>query len=344
VKRAKKAAPTRGSRATQARATAAVTQAAEDSCQQCGTDLSHSDRALFVEEEVGRIFCTEECIRGYFTPEIERMEKEYFRFRAGGDLPATERESLAHLRWLTLEEPDEIWREKTLTGDHRYTLISQFEPGEKTVWCVCICLFLRGEPSFLYLAFPTRNQALVDHYRRGERVQWARPKGPKAAKAAVEKGEAHKGERHMVEEAVEGEEAAEESAPKLDGLAEAWTEEETLRAQLIRGRSPEDVPPEQYERYQAYLEETLETPDEVWTTPLDSGNSEKGSLYHFIREYAEEKPEIWYVVVARDTDDENQIEILDAFPTRDPALVDRHRRGTREVGEEEPQQPSRLVH
>jgi hypothetical protein len=68
-------------------------------------------------------------------------------------------------------------------------------------------------------------------------------------------------------------------------------------------------------------------------------------MYHFIRHYPNEHPEVWYVVVARETEDEEQIEILDAFPTRDPKLVERYRRGEQEIGNlDATSAASRVVH
>ena len=52
-------------------------------------------------------------------------------------------------------------------------------------------------------------------------------------------------------------------------------------------------------------------------------------------------------LVVRTSENDEQIEILDAFPTRDMALVDRYRKGEREFGsEEESEAPSasRVVH
>lgn len=311
----------------------------EELCSHCSKGLESADRALFVEEEVGRVFCSEDCITGYFAPEIERLEKEYFRRLSPGDLSASERDNLAHLRWITLQEPDEVWREKTLSGDYRYTLISEFEPGSKKVWSICICLFLRGEPSFLYLAFPTRNAAMVNQYRRGEQIEWA-PQGAIQGKPRGLGG---------AEMAPSEPEAAE---PLSDRLADAWTEDETYRAQMSQERSRDDIPAEDYGLYQGCIEETLETPDEVWS--LRAGGEDSPKLYHFIRHYPEEKPGVWYVIVARELEsqenasgeEEDQIEILDAFPTRDSQLVNRYRTGEQEIGETtmESRAVSRVVH
>ena len=304
----------------------------EESCTACAKDLKGEERALYVEEEIGRIFCSEECIATHFSPEIERLEKEYFKHLSDKDLNGTDREKFAHLRWITLEEPDECWRQKTLSGDYRYTLISEFSPGNKPIWCVCICLFLRGEPSFLYLAFPTKNAAMVNHYRRGERVEWE--KKPKGARRSQDSGMPS-----SPSEAIDAFQA--EDAPPTDGLADAWTETETLRAEMNMNRQDGDVPAEDYAQYQACLEETLESPDELWTLKSDG---DEPKTYHFIRYYPEEEPGIWYVIVARETEDAEQLEILDSFPTRDSQMVDRFRIGDQEVGAKDAQPQSRLVH
>jgi hypothetical protein len=322
------ASPRKGANAARA------ARATEDACLHCSKRLEGGNRALFVEEEVGRVFCSEDCIAAYFAPEIARLEKEFFRRLSSEDLTGEEREQLAHLRWITLQEPDEVWREKTLSGDNRYALISEFQPGQDRIWCVCLCLFLRGEPSFLFLSFVTRDHDLVAHYRRGERMQWVRSE--KSGEGTKEIREAPAG--------APGEEGGNPDLLKVDRLAEPWTEDETFLARLTSERSPEDVPPEEWGLYQSCLEETLQQPDEVWT--IRPGGQDSPALYHFIRHYPDESPAVWYVIIARETaDDDEQIEILDAFPTKDRALVDRYRTGEQEVGEVE-HKPSaaRVVH
>lgn len=313
--------------------------AATELCQHCSVDLSDKERALLVEEERGRVFCSEDCIAAYFAPEIERLEAEYFKRLSPTDLAGDDREKLAHLRWITLGEPDEVWREKTLSGDNRYTLISEFDSGEgDAVWCICICLFLRGEPSFLYLAFPTHNPAMVDQYRRGERMDWDKIVASRGS--GKETGEDAPGLLGQIG-----------NAPKVamtDGLAEAWTPEEMLRAQFHKKRDDSDIPVGDFEMYQDCMDPTLEEPDEVWSVKPSAvrGGGEGLRMYHFVRHFAEENSgrSVWYVIVARETDEEDQIEIIEAFPTRDEALVERYRRGTQEVGSVAPPSSTRFVH
>lgn len=289
-------------------------------CMHCRRLLEKGEKVLFVEEEIGRVFCSEGCITAYFLPDVEYLEQEYFKNLQPIDLSEQDRESLSHLRWMTLQSPDEVWCEKTQSGDHRYTLISAFNHEKfNQIWCVSISLFLRGEPSFLYLAFVTRDAALVEHFRQGERL----PQKPAA-------------------------EASEKPPVELDGrLAAPWTPDETYLAELNKSRRKDDIPLEEFDKYEGCLEETLEVPDEVWMLPRRSrpGLPLKGpTLYHFMRHYPGGKRGLWYIIIARETDNRDQLEILDAFPTRDPGMVDRFRTGQQEVGKQSYPQTSHLVH
>lgn len=297
-------------------------------CQNCSGDLTSSSNALFVEEEVGRVFCSEECIIQFFAPEIERLEREYYRKLSASDLSAPQRESLTHLRWITLQEPDEIWREKTLSGDYRYTLISEFRPsGNKKVWSICICLFLRGEPSFLFLAFPTRNAAMVNTYRKGERVTLVQKRPKRQSSASEEESDAASASPPATVGTLP---LPEGDGLPSDRLAESWTEEETYLAQLGRKRKRDDIQANDFGLYEGCLEETLEEPDEVWSARTEGKSRRR--LFHFIRHYPQSSPSHWYVIVARQTEDEDHIEILEAFPTRDHSLMQRYRKGAREKG------------
>ena len=86
-------------------------------CCYCLKKLITSDRALFVEEENGRIFCSESCITRFFSKDIDKLEKEYFKRLSPYDLSAKEKENFSDLRWITLQAPNEVWREKTVPGD-----------------------------------------------------------------------------------------------------------------------------------------------------------------------------------------------------------------------------------
>ncbi|MBC7385300.1 MAG: hypothetical protein H7301_03935 [Cryobacterium sp.] len=284
---------------------------AVEHCTACEKTLKGDDRALFVEEEVGRIFCSEDCITQHFQPQIDLIEKQYFKFRPKDDLTPEEREQFAHLRWITIQEPDEIWLEKQANGDKRHTLISQFKPGSKPVWCVCICLYLRGEPSFLYMAFPTRSKALVERFRRGDRVEYEKS-DPAAQTSDV-------------------------LDAKTDGLAAGWSQAETIRAEIHGTRDARDIPEEEYGLYENLLEKTLSEPDELWI--VESKDDGEPDRYQFLKSFPDEEGgPIHYVVVAQESDQTEHLEVLEQIPTRNFALLRHYRRGRQELtpGDDEP--------
>jgi len=275
-------------------------------CRECNKKIAAREQALFVEEEVGRFFCSEGCIVAHFTPEIEKLEREYGRHVSAQDLTGEERERFAHLRWMALEQPDEVWLEKVSSGDSRYTLIAEFKPEKKSIYAVAICLMLRGEPSFLYLAFVTNDRYLVDAFRKGEKLKVIRKNS-----LNPEPGQ---------------EERPASEAQGEDRLAEAWTEADSVRASILRSRTADDISVEDFGFYQNCLEETLQEPTELWSYLPKAARR----VYHFIRRYDHEK-HFWYVVMAKDTADETQIEIVDAFPTNDEKLIQMCRHGRKEV-------------
>lgn len=284
-------------------------------CVDCNKTIKAVDQALFVEEEVGRYFCSEPCIVSYFTPEIEKLEREYGKHVSATDLSSSERERFAHLRWMNLENPSEVWKEKVKAGDDRYTLIGEYKPEGKAVWAVAICLMLRGDPSFLFLAFVTSDRHLVDIFRRGEQMRVV-----------------HDDDKTFLTKMAQNESvnSIDEESNVIDietaRLAEPWTEADSVRANLLKARHSDDIPVEDFGFYQKCIEETLQQPNELWSyLPR-----KQKRIYHFLKQYDHDQ-QFWYVVIAKDTVDETQIEIVDVFPTRDEALIQLCRHGKKEV-------------
>jgi len=296
-------------------------------CASCEKGLKKDDQVLFVEEEVGRSFCSEECIVDCFNPDIERLEKEYFKNLPLDDLSAAEKDKFSDYRWMNLQEPQEIWREKTLSGDYRYTLISEYQVSSKPLWSVCICLFLQGEPSFLFMAFVTRKEIFVDQYRKGERVQRVKKKADHVSK---EGAKILKAEQEVSTPTKE--------AHPTDRLADGWSENETQIARRLSRLKKGDIPHEEHDQYEACVEETLENPSEVWVWDSKKNSAPhvaKNRNFHFLRQYVStEHDPYWYIVVAKETDNEDQLEIVDAFPTRDEETLESYRKGSQQLADE----------
>jgi hypothetical protein len=263
-------------------------------CVCCQTPIVARDSAYFVEEEVGRLFCSEQCIIQFFRPEIQTLEKLYFKTVLPTELSADVREAHAHLRWRALESPSEAYEERLPSGDRRYTFVAEGNSDGERTYGVSVCLMLRGEPSFLFIAFVTRHRSLVDAFCQGRPVTLTR-------------------ESHQDEPA--------SPAPR-DRLADDWTADDSARASLVQHRSENDIPEAQFPDFEDCLEGTLQDPSELWQYEV----SLERNVYHFIKEYTRAE-KFWYVVIARDAEDPAQIELVDAFPTRDADLVERARAG-----------------
>ena len=132
---------------------------------------------------------------------------------------------------------------------------------------------------------------------------------------------------------VEYETDPEEGGIRFDGLADPFTADEQFRAEVSDLRTDGDIQPSDFSEYEGCIEETLQGPDEIWSfNPDEEAHSQK--LYHFLRDYSDTEESMWYVIIARETDDDEHLEIVDAFPTRDLTMVDHFRRGSQELGDD----------
>ncbi len=131
----------------------------------------------------------------------------------------------------------------------------------------------------------------------------------------------------------------------MDREAEPWTQGETYYAKSKEFRKDDDIPESEFPDYDNYLEQTLENPDELWTFDTPSRvNGRKETLYHFIKKCPNPRGQAWYIVIARETNQEDELEIMDAYPTIDTQFLERFRIGHQDIGEEEYEQPKRVVH
>jgi hypothetical protein len=87
----------------------------------------------------------------------------------------------------------------------------------------------------------------------------------------------------------------------------------------------------EFEQYDQYFDRTLHQPDEVWSMEEDEGRAVfQGVMrYHFLRFYPSEKEDVpfWYYVVAIETEKDDELEVLEARPTRDMRLIEALRIG-----------------
>lgn len=265
-----------------------------DFCQSCRHPLNPDEKIVYVEESANRYFCSEKCIRSYYDPMAEYYRRQMLEIRDPHDISEgdfTDYESYAPL---CLSNPDEVWVDTTEFGETISYYLANFtnEGGKFTYVVACFCL--EDEPTYILLSFPTRDKKLAEEFRRGEKLELKE----------------------------EDEEVAEpEVSPVLaeDFLARQGN---AIEEEMLRHRDPSDIPHKEFEEYLHLVDQTIENPDEVWELQDEGDNP----LLTLISQHEEN---LHYVVICTFDSSQGQESwrVIYSFPTRDPALVQRYRRG-----------------
>lgn len=267
-------------------------------CANCRCSLAKVARILFVEKEIGRCFCGEQCIEDYFRPTIEYMEQELLKLRSNSDYIDEDRPSFEHYRTLTLQDPDEVWLEETESGERYFTYISQFQQAAERFNYVVVCLAIEGIPSFVFLNFPTRDNDLVEQYRRGVDLRVLDSFEPKE-----------------IEEKIMQDRLNNELAQELERFSEK--------------RHSQDIPQESFKKFEKFIDITLDDPDEIWTLLDEQGIS----WYTFISRHEIHSRQVDFdaftmIVICRGGEKGlKSLHVERAFPTIDPGFVQQFRKG-----------------
>ena len=288
-----------------------------DYCANCRKSLENIENILFVEKEVGRCFCAEECIREYFQPTIDFMREELVKLRSDADINDDDASRYAHYQALTLEDPDEVWIDETETGERHFTFIAHYRNGDDRMTYVVVTLAIEATPSFVFLGFATRNEDLVDEYRRGVDLRIGEPAQEAAEpQPTMEPSQAS---------------ATTEQQPKAENPSERLHESEPERL-YGEMRQPGDIAREDFGKYEQFIEASIDEPDEIWRFVDDLGNEWLSFIARFTGEQLAEDADDFSIVVVCEPgyDPEKQTKTLDlvfAFPTIDPGLVQHFRKG-----------------
>ncbi|MCO5141540.1 MAG: PBECR2 nuclease fold domain-containing protein [Oligoflexia bacterium] len=274
-----------------------------DFCQSCRMPLNTDEKIVYVEESTHRFFCSEKCIRDYYDPMAEAMKEQLFDLRDPHDIPEADFSNYESYAPLCLSNPDEVWEEVLANGESYTIFMANFsnESGKFTYIVVAFCL--EYEPTYILLSFPTKDKRILEEFRIGTRV-----------------------ELETSEEEALSQETAVSSLLASDYVS---NQGDAIQDEMMAFRSQDDIPKEEFEDYQHLLEQTIEGPDEVWELLDPEGNT----LLTLISQADEN---VSYVVICTlDEAEDGQQEswrVVYSFPTKDPALVQRYRRGVPREG------------
>lgn len=265
---------------------------------------------IVIDQAAGLVFDSENDLYNFFSKPIAKIESEYLQKKSPNDLSDQEQTQFDKLLPVLLDDPDEIWEDsKTLDDDYVWIYIRKLAESfqGQLVYHLALCYLTDDVPSFVYLHFVTRDENLVENFRRESKVY--------------------------------DREDFEAPLGAIDG--DALNEGDELALGLYRAmmtlRSKKDIPEERFVEYHEHREDAIEDADEIWRSNDSFGNT----LVSFISEFSDgEDSAFWYIVVTLEDSASNSHALLFSFPTTDRNLVDRYRHGENLQAEEVVQESS----
>lgn len=278
-------------------------------CANCRRSLAKVEAVLFVEKELGRCFCSEECIQEYFQPTVDAMLEDLERLRPKGDYGNRSTGQFAQYRALTLEDPDEVWMNQLESGERHFTFIGHYRSGEERFSYVCVCLTIDGMPSFVFLGFATHDEELVEQYRQGTEIKLPSPDGTATEMPDIP-------------------EIDDPMPPRESLLSESQLWESIFNGEGVPSndlRRSDDIPKEQFPDFAQFVEPTIDDPDEIWT--LQDPEGRKWLTFISIYKDAEEDENYFSMIAVCRLREDNSLEMVSAFPTVDPEFAQKFRKG-----------------
>lgn len=271
---------------------------------------SLSSSSIVIDEQKNWIFKSEAELFKHFKSSISSLEKEYLSLRKKDDFSDKEAELMGELLDLTLDEPDQIWMDNSVSNDFPiYHFHRMFENDEHRIYYVASTYLYDEDPTFVFLHFPTRSMDLADQFRRGQIVF----------------------DRTMAE--------FEPALIEGDGLTEGDPLSIGLLSAMLKVRSEKDIALEQFRDFASLREDTIEAPDEIWRNSDFQGHR----LVTFIKEYSDRSdfPDLHYIVITQEDGQSSTVHsLLFSFPTIDENLIERYRNGENLHAEEVVQENS----
>lgn len=253
-----------------------------------GADKSASgSEPLVIDRQKGWVFKTEDEVFQHFQEQLTILEHEYENLRTPDDFPEDYVENFEDVLANVFEQPDEVWRDdERFENVPIYTYMKAFPEDGLTY--VVLAYLDSDVPSFIFMHFPSKDEKLLEAYRRTECVY------------------------HKDRQAGSGD-ALSEGDELATGLFKA----------MMTVRSDQDIPEEEFPGFLQFRDETVETADEIWRNTDLSGNV----LVTFIKHFDLEDIEFDYVTVTMEDNFSETHYVLFSFPSKDKNLVDRYRHG-----------------
>jgi hypothetical protein len=264
-------------------------------CESCRSSVEDVTTLQFVEENSDRGFCSEKCILNFYRPYMMEFENEEDSLRETLGFQHEDQyldiTSNTHYLNTVLTRPEEVWVFENELGQKFYTHILSINNSGEEIYFIVTCSYVDGSPAFVFYRTVTQFPELVNKYRREDSVE--------------------------VDEVVsetfhDGQEDVDVPSEILKSLE---LKKSTMLANLLSVKKDNDIPFEEFPSYDPYLDETLESPDDVYEYEDDEGDV----INTFIKSYCIDKLSFFFVVVTQQYKTEKDISIVPilGFPSTD---------------------------
>jgi hypothetical protein len=190
-----------------------------------------------------------------------------------------------------LSRPEEVWTFENELGQKFYTHILSINNDGEQIFFIVTCSYVDSAPSFVYYRTVTQFTELVNKYRREDMVEV---------------------DEVIAETFNDGEVDIDISSEVLKALE---LKKSVILADLLGIRKGSDIAFEEFASYDKYLDDTLESADDVYEYEDDEGDI----INTFIKSFCIDKVSFFFVVVTQQYTIEKEISILPilGFPSTD---------------------------
>ena len=278
-------------------------------CSECKSHIDDPAKTLYVDETYHRGFCSEECIEKYFTPLMNQYNKAETELRAKFECQSEDCLKLLNtqLPEPVLTSPEELYSFESESYETLYSFIKKIDSEEYgEVFYLGLGLIMQGQFSFLFMITCTQSSELLKEFRSGEKVE-------------------------DVNSLLSAQELGELSELNDDEMSEIELKKSIFLAKLMEERLPSDIPFEDFMKYDEYLQETIEEPDDIF----ESLDEEGDQMQTFVRAFEKEGTTFFYFAFCMvRAKDENEYMIIPfmSFPTIDADLYKKYCHGKKLTG------------
>ncbi len=272
-------------------------------CNHCRKFIESIDDLYFVDEKGARGFCSEKCIETFYAPIVEVLRKDELQMRI--ELSLVENHLNRYMDDETvlqdvLHKPDQILEYENKIGEAFFTHVKSFNfEGGESFYAIVLCAHFDNAPSFIFRLTLTESDQLKNYLSMGVAIA-------DSVQDLMKDGKEGFGTMQVNEEFL--------------GMVE--NKKSRILAQMIKQRSDDDIPIEEFHTYDDHIQSTMEQPDEIYLEVDDDGDK----VYKYIKAHSNKGLIFFYFVICTPyqevggSDNQDSMEALlpiISFPTTD---------------------------